>query len=108
MTNRIDRRRFLVGAGGAVLALPMLETFAPGRAFAQTAPPPKRLIIFAHEHGRCIGDGVEFDMWSPGSSSRPLSSANNGPSPQLSPLAPILGKVVTFDGIDDVIRHATG
>jgi hypothetical protein len=108
MTNWIDRRKFLVGAGGAMLALPMLEAFAPRRAFAQLAAPPKRLIIFANEHGRCIGDGIEFDMWSPASISGPLSSANNGPSPQLSPLAPILDKVVTFDGIDDIIRHATG
>lgn len=108
MTNWIDRRRFLTGAGGAMLALPMLEAFAPRRAFAQAAPSPKRLIIFANEHGRCIGDGVEFDLWSPGATSRALSSANMGPSPQLAPLAAILDKVVTFDGIDDVIRHATG
>jgi len=33
MQQRIDRRRFLVGAGGALLALPMLEAHAPRVAF---------------------------------------------------------------------------
>jgi hypothetical protein len=40
------RRRFLIGAGGAALALPFLESLAPRRAAAQAAPtPPKRLIV---------------------------------------------------------------
>src|SRR6185436_2530190 len=40
----MQRRRFLKGAGGAVLALPFLESLAPRRAAGQTATPPKRFI----------------------------------------------------------------
>ena len=72
-----DRRRFLLGASGAVLALPMLDFFAPRRAFAQAAAPPKRLLIFAHGHGRIMGNGsvqsgVLQDLWSPGPVTAPL------------------------------------
>ena len=41
----MQRRRFLKGAGGAVLALPFLESLAPRRAAGQTATPPKRFIV---------------------------------------------------------------
>jgi hypothetical protein len=39
------RRMFLKGAGGAVLALPFLESLAPRRALGQTATPPRRFIV---------------------------------------------------------------
>jgi len=42
----LSRRRFLYGAGGAALALPLLESLAPRKAGAQAAPTPaKRLIV---------------------------------------------------------------
>jgi hypothetical protein len=42
--RRFSRRRFLRGAGGAVLALPFLESLAPRDAGAQAAP-ARRLIV---------------------------------------------------------------
>lgn len=103
--QRLDRRRFLVGAGGAALALPMLEAFAPRTAFAQTAAPPKRLIVVMHGHGRIIGNGHEGgDDWSPGAPG-PLSA---GVSPMLSELSDIRNELVTIDHIDNLSRHTTG
>jgi hypothetical protein len=43
--NRFPRRMFLRGAAGALMALPLLESLLPREAEAQTATPPKRLIV---------------------------------------------------------------
>jgi hypothetical protein len=115
--NRFDRRKFLVGAGGALLAIPMLESVSPRRAFAQTVPPPKRLIVVLHEHGRVVGGlsgnmiNTLTDWWSPGSSTMALPGPSSdpaapGPSKMLAALAPITDEIVTVDGIDNVVRHA--
>ena len=50
MTRSIHRRRFLRGAGGAILTLPFLEALSPRRASAQTAP-SKRFIVFYTSNG---------------------------------------------------------
>ena len=42
--TKTARRMFLKGAGGAVLALPFLESLVPRRAAGQTMTPPKRFI----------------------------------------------------------------
>jgi hypothetical protein len=42
---RLPRRLFLKGAGGAVLAMPFLESLAPRNAAGQTVTPPKRFIV---------------------------------------------------------------
>ncbi len=55
------RRRFLIGAAGAALSLPFLESLAlPERAGAWTAAPgmPRRLVIFFHGHGTIMEDFV--------------------------------------------------
>jgi hypothetical protein len=103
-TQRLDRRRFLVGAGGAVLALPMLEAFAPRAAFGAVAA-PKRLVVVVHRHGRVAGSGGGQDNWSPAAVTGPLPT---GISPMLAALAPIRGEIVTLDGIDNLVRHTTG
>jgi hypothetical protein len=41
----LSRRFFLRGAGGALLAMPLLESLLPKRAGAQALAPPKRLIV---------------------------------------------------------------
>jgi hypothetical protein len=106
--NRFDRRRFLLGSGG-LLALPMLEAFAPRTAFAQTAAPPKRLLIVHHQDGRLMGDGQMLngtynDWWSPARATGPLPTGAP-PSPQLAPLQAIRNEVVTLDGVDNLVRH---
>src|SRR6186713_2080892 len=42
----VSRRLFLRGAGGALLALPFLQSLMPKAAEAQAATAPKRLIVF--------------------------------------------------------------
>ena len=41
----MHRRMFLKGAGGAVLAMPFLESLVPRQAAGQTVTPPKRFIV---------------------------------------------------------------
>ncbi len=50
MTRPFDRRRFLQ-AGGAVLALPLLESLLPRSAWGQTASAPRRLITVFTANG---------------------------------------------------------
>jgi hypothetical protein len=104
MSFSIDRRNFLFGAGGAVLALPMLESLLP-RTARGGATPPKRLLIVLHSNGRVGGDGGSFDAWSPGARSGPLPEI---PSPLLAALAPIRDRILTVDGVDNRVRLASG
>jgi hypothetical protein len=106
MSQRIDRRRFLIGSGGAILALPMLEAFAPRTAFAQTAAPPKRLVVVLHPHGRVVGPSN--DNWAPRTTTGPLPAVGTAPSPALAALAPINNEIVTLANIDNIVRHTSG
>ncbi|MCC6807193.1 MAG: DUF1552 domain-containing protein [Deltaproteobacteria bacterium] len=108
MSQRIDRRRFLLGSGGAMLALPMLEYFAPRTAFGAAAPPPKRFVLLVHSHGRLTGNGrgsPRQDEWVPAAAGALPAGA---PSPMLAALAPIRDQIVIVDGVDNIVRHATG
>lgn len=107
MNQRIDRRHFLLGTAGAVLAVPMLESLSPRGARGQPMTPPKRLVIVLHSNGRLVANGRPADWWSPGPSTRALS-AGAAPSPMLAELAPIADRIVTVDGIDNRLRHASG
>ena len=52
MSFKPTRRMFLLGAGGAALAIPFLPSLlSPREAFAQTHPTLKRYIHFATPHG---------------------------------------------------------
>src|SRR5689334_18520572 len=100
----IDRRRFLLGAGGAMLAIPLLESLTPRTARGGGPVPPKRLVIFNHENGRLVGNGLPDDWWSPGRTTGPLGPT---PSRMLAALAPIRDEIVTIDGVDNVVRIAS-
>jgi hypothetical protein len=94
-----------------MLAIPMLQAFATRRAFGAGPPPPKRLVIVGHQNGRVVGTraagmGAGIDRWSPGKSSQELPSG--APSEMLRGLEEIREEIVTFDGIDNIVRHATG
>lgn len=104
MSQRLDRRRFLRGLGGAALALPMLEAFAPRKGFAGVEAPPKRVVFVMHRHGRPLSRESGPDPWTPGAAGA-LSATI---SPALAELGPIRDKIVTIDGIDNVVRHTTG
>ena len=54
--QRPARRMFLKGAGGAVLAMPFLESLLPRRAAAQAMTPPKRFIVLKSFSTQLIQD----------------------------------------------------
>lgn len=109
--QRIDRRRFLVGAGGAVLALPMLEAHAPRVAFGASAAPPQRLIVMLHSHGRVVGGnhdkGAAADNWAPSTATGPFAETGDL-SPLLAAIGDVRKEVVTIDQVDNLVRHMTG
>src|SRR5688572_11365666 len=78
--SRIPRRRFLRGAGGAMLALPIFDFLlnSNGTAFAQGQPLPKRFGVWFW------GNGVRLDRWNPAA-----TGAGWQLSPALEPLAPV-------------------
>lgn len=104
--NRIDRRRFLMGAGGAALALPMLREFAPRSARGADTTAPKRVIVVHHFHGRMVGT-KQGEVWSP-SASTGAYAADGSLSPLLASLGEVRDRFVTIDGVDDLVRHMTG
>jgi hypothetical protein len=90
-TSRPDRRRFLLGAGGLVLALPFLEAF---RGTARAAPTtPKRFILFYHSQGTILRHAVI-----PGATETSFSLGEI-----LSPLEPWKDKCIFLHGMDNKI-----
>jgi hypothetical protein len=109
-TQRIDRRRFLVGAGGAMLALPMLEAHAPRVAYGQTVAPPKRLVVVMHQHGRNVGNGLKDKAGAMNEAWSPLAKTGAYPatgtlSQLLAALGDVRKEIVTIDGVDNLVRH---
>jgi hypothetical protein len=94
----IDRRRFLLGAGGAMLTLPILESLWPRRAYAQMMAPPRRFVLVTH------GQGANFDRWKPAVAG--ALPASGSISPLLAPLDRHKDKIVVISGVDNVTRHA--
>ncbi len=48
--NRKSRRQFLIGSGKSMLALPLLPSLLPRKSWAQSTPPPRRMMIFHFDH----------------------------------------------------------
>ena len=85
---KIDRRTFLQRAGGAALALPLLQL--PARA-QEAGPFPKRLVVFF------TPNGTKKELWSPPE----LSSERDFTlGPLLSPLEALKQHLVVIDGVD--------
>lgn len=93
MSPMLTRRRFLIGTGGATLALPFLEALAPARAWA--AGMPKRLLVFVTHEGTILR------KWMPPPG--PLLQL----SPLLQPLAPHLAKLTVVSGVDNLVARLT-
>jgi hypothetical protein len=92
MTKSINRRIFLRGLGGAVVAAPFLSSLAERGVKAQTAAAPKRLIMMFTHYG-CI-----TTKFFPKMSHGPLTAATDL-SPTLQPLAPYIKKLLIPRGI---------
>ncbi len=92
MTKHVNRRIFLRGLGGAMVAAPFLGSLADRRANAQSAAPPKRLIAM-FTHNGCI-----TSRFFPAKSHGPLSAADLM-STTLAPLAPFADKLLIPRGM---------
>lgn len=88
MSTRITRRNFLRGAGGAALALPLLQT-TPARA--QAAAFPKRLIVWF------TPNGTNPETWFPAAGS---TEDDFTLGRVLSPLLPHQDKLIVTAGIN--------
>src|SRR5689334_1602135 len=92
MTKSINRRIFLRGLGGAVVAAPFLSSLAERGVKAQSAAAPKRLIImfthYAWIRTKCF----------PTMSHGRLTAATDL-SPTLQPRAPYIKKLLSPRGI---------
>jgi hypothetical protein len=91
MTKHINRRIFLRGVGGAVVAAPFLSSLAERGVKAQAAAAPKRLIMMFTHYG-CITTKF-FPKVSNGALTADMLS------PTLQPLAPYIGKMLIPRGI---------
>jgi Protein of unknown function (DUF1552) len=61
----LNRRSFLVGSGGALISLPLLEAMFPGRALAAGAGDPKRFVCMYIPNGTYIAPNNGAN-WFPG------------------------------------------
>ncbi|MEI9941864.1 MAG: DUF1552 domain-containing protein [Pseudomonadota bacterium] len=97
----MNRRIFLRGLGGAVVAAPFLASLASRRAKAQSVAPPKRLIVMFTHYG-CI-----TNRFFPAKSHGPLTAADLL-STTLAPLAPYVGKLLIPRGIRTMNEWTAG
>jgi hypothetical protein len=93
--QRLDRRTLLRGAGGAALALPLLEAMQPRRAAAQTTP--RRFVVMFQPMGTIP------DSWRPTGTETAFEL-----SPILAPLEPHKRDLVVIDGVDQNGRGGGG
>jgi hypothetical protein len=88
-----NRRTFLRGLGGAVVAAPFLSSVVGRETKAQAIAPPKRLIVYFTYYG-CL-----TDRWFPALSHGPLSMTDYAAMQTLYPLAPYADKLLMVRGI---------
>lgn len=84
-------RRALLGAGGAVLALPWLEAFAPRTARGQAAVTPRRFLPISFPCG-------VPDFWWPGA---PGAGQDFVLTSVLAPFAPIKDRLLLLGGVEN-------
>jgi len=92
--KNLNRRIFLRGLGGAVVAAPFLSSVAERAAKAQSTPAltPKRLIVMFTHYG-CL-----TNRWFPTNAHGPLTAADYEGT-TLAPFAPIADKILLPRGI---------
>ncbi len=102
--NLLNRRRFLYGLGGAVVAAPFLSSIAEREAKADSVPVdvPKRLIVFFTHYG-CL-----TNRWFPAKSHGSLSTADYSALKTLKPLAPYADKLLMVRGIRQMNEWSFG
>ena len=96
----IDRRRFLIGAGGTALALPFLDALSQPRARAQSAANTRFVIVM---HGQGTMNGATNDRWTPSGTGSGFAL-----SPLLMPLAAHQAQLTVLSGIDNAVAPMMG
>jgi hypothetical protein len=97
----VNRRRFLRGAGGVVVALPFLETFAPKKAQAEPGDVPLYAIFVRQGNGVSQATDEPERFWpssGPGTLTKAELSADTGRA--LSELGDYADKLAIVKGID--------
>ncbi len=94
-----SRRRFLLGTGSAMLALPLLECFAGKQSVAGTPSGPKRLVILSLGHSMDVEGGYDHDHLDPIHDAGQITAM----SPILEPLAPHMGKLSFLRDLDNLV-----
>src|SRR5262252_7593672 len=89
----MNRRAFLRGIGGVVVALPFLESIQPRTVRAGTPGVTRRFVCFF----QC--NGVNMNLFFPTSGFGPLTAASFGVGSALSPLAPYASRLLIPRGI---------
>ena len=84
----INRRRFLRGSAGALLALPLLESLRPRRARAGSPTAPRRTLWWWTPNGHNMAD------WTPSA-----LGSDYEMTPILSPFAPYRDKMTVISGL---------
>src|SRR5919205_3119626 len=92
MQTQMNRRIFLRGVGGALVAAPFLSSVAERAAKGQAVVRPKQLIVMFTHYG-CV-----TTKWFPKKSHGPLT-ADDLMATNLSPLAPYASKILIPRGI---------
>ena len=85
------RRNFLVGSGGVVVALPLLDSLAPRRARADNGPSPAYIQLFTPQ-------GTRQSSWTPSGSGTDFAL-----SPILMPLAGHENDIVVVSGVHNQV-----
>jgi len=89
---RMNRRIFMRGLGGAVVAAPFLSSIGERAPKGQTVTAPRQLIVmFTHY-------GCDTNRWFPAKSHGALAASDLAPT-SLAPLTPFIGKLLIPRGI---------
>ncbi len=123
LTQAVSRRRFLAGAGGTVLSLPWLESFAGICNAAENSKketPAKRLAFFylpngITRRGFFPGEGDralpkfagQNNVWRFEGESVPVGSHQLTFTPTLAPLHSMKEKLSLITGLDRTFQHGT-
>jgi hypothetical protein len=90
MTRLLSRRTILRGAGGAAVALPMLEAMQPRRAQAAIGPVKRFIVMFS-------ANGTILPAWTP---TPGATETDFTLSPILAPLEPHKADLVVISGLE--------
>ena len=95
VSQRVDRRRFVAGAGASLLLAPFFRYLSPTPALAQGGGPKRLLVMLTH--------GTHVDYWKPkGSTENEIKYTDWSPS-----LEQIRDRTVLIDGLNTTADHGT-